>query len=92
MPQNVPVGAAVGIAMLLLGALLANAYLFAGFPLSIIGSLAGGLLAAAIALALGRRGIFLARASCIAAIALCAVAGLVAVALAFKAAQAAGGY
>ncbi len=91
-PGRMPGGAAVGIAMLLLGALLANAYLYAGFPLPIIALLAGGLLAAAIAFSLARRGILAARASCIAAIALCAVSGLVAVALALKAAQDAGGY
>src|SRR5207247_1844674 len=85
-------GAAVGITILLLGALLANAYLYAGFPLLIIALLAGGLLAAAIAFFLARRGILAARTSCITAIALCAVSGLVAVALALKAAQDAGGY
>lgn len=91
-PQNIPPGIAAGIAVLLLGVLLANAYLYAGFPLLIIACLAAGLLTAAIVLALARRHILSACVSIITAVALCAVYGLIAVALAIEAAQDAGGY
>lgn len=82
--------AAAGFAVLVLGALLANAHLFAGFPLGYVGLLLGALLVDPVLAAVRRgseRGL-----SWVSAAMLTAIPVAATVALAVKAAQDAGGY
>ncbi len=85
--------AATGVAVLLLGVLLLNATLYAGFPLTYVALLAGGLLADPLVHALNRwRGRDGGAGSWIAAAALAAIPVLTVIGLAVKAAQDMGGY
>jgi hypothetical protein len=95
MPRlRVPFGtAATGLAVLLLGTLLANAHLYAGFPLGYVALLVAALLAAPVLSAIGdlrRKGE--GAPSWVAAAVLTAIPVAVTVGLAVKAAQDSGGY
>jgi hypothetical protein len=84
-------GAAAGLSVLLFGALLANAAIYADFPLAYVALLAAGLLADALVHAIGRR-----RGNAgvpwISTALLSAIPVLIAIGLALKAAQGAGGF
>jgi hypothetical protein len=82
-------GTATGVTVLLLGALLGNAYIFAGFSLAYIALLASGLLAATVIEAMRGNG---RPASWIAVALLAAIPVLTVLGLAVKAAHDAGGY
>jgi hypothetical protein len=82
-------GTATGVAVLLLGALLGSAYIFAGFSLAYIALLASGLLAATVIEAMRGNG---RPASWIAVALLAAIPVLTVLGLAVKAAHDAGGY
>jgi hypothetical protein len=85
--------AAAGVAVLLLGALLANAYIYAGFPLGYIALLAGGLIADQVVEGLNRlRRRSGGAGSWAAATALAAIPVVVTIGLAVKAAADSGGY
>jgi hypothetical protein len=85
--------AATGIAVLLLGALLANAYIYAGFPLGYIVLLAGGLIADPVVEGLNRlRKRSGGAGSWAAATVLTAIPVMVTIGLAVKAAADSGGY
>lgn len=86
-------GTATGIAVLLLGALLASAYLYAGFSLAYVALLAGGLLADPVVELVNRlrqRGG--GAGSWVTAVVLAAIPVLTTIGLAIKTAQEAGGY
>lgn len=86
-------GAATGVAVLLLGALLTNAYLYAGFSLGYVALLAGGLLADPVVAGINRlRKRSGGAGSWITAMVLTAVPVLATVGLAVKAMQESGGY
>ena len=85
--------AAAGVAVLLLGALLANAHIYAGFPLGYVALLAGGLLADPIVEGLNRlRQRSSGAGSWMAAAALTAITAVVTIGLAARAAAESGGY
>ncbi len=84
-------GAANGVAVLLLGALLVNAYLYAGFSLAYVALLAGGLLADPLVAVIDRARRRSGRAW-VAATVLCAIPVLTTIGLALKTAQESGGY
>ncbi|MDB5838513.1 MAG: hypothetical protein JWQ23_465 [Herminiimonas sp.] len=84
---------AAGVAVLLLGALLANAFIFAGFSAGYVALLASGLLADLLVQAMRRRRAAASGAGpSLIAVALSAIPVLVTVGIAIKAAQDSGGY
>jgi hypothetical protein len=86
-------GAAVGFAVLLLGALLTNAYLYAGFSFGNVALLAGGLLADPLVAGIqGLRGREGGTGAWVGSVALAVVPVAAALVLVFKAAQESGGY